>query len=309
MRTRLRSFGVFSLSAIDLFASAMGAFIVISLVLMPDYQKEVRLEGHFNYIEALARAAEERLDENQQGMQERLAALREAQARQQQMSDERSIIGSELATLQARLAQAQTAPPPAPEPVVEPEPTNLVTFRFLGLKTEKTRYLLMVDMNGYLGQYEDLMDKTVRRALESLQPGMEFGLLAFQQLDTGPRIVRWPTGGGLAATSRRNRAAAMAFMHEQSGHFGGSSPLLAAFREAFASDAEAIILISDGLPNPAFNANLPPGALVREITLRNTASKEIHAVTIGDYFKYRGTVEFMESLARANSGGFLALAQ
>ena len=45
MRTRLRNFGVFSLSAIDLFASAMGAFIIISLILMPDYQKEVRLEG------------------------------------------------------------------------------------------------------------------------------------------------------------------------------------------------------------------------------------------------------------------------
>ena len=76
MRTRIRSFGVFSLSAIDLFASAMGAFIIISLILMPDYQKEVRLEGHFNYIEQLAREAEARLDESEQGMQERLEALR-----------------------------------------------------------------------------------------------------------------------------------------------------------------------------------------------------------------------------------------
>jgi len=29
---------------------------------------------------------------------------------------------------------------------------------------------------------------------------------------------------------------------------------------------------------------------------------------VGDYFKYRGTIEFMESLARANAGSFLALA-
>ena len=43
MRSRLRNLGVFSLSAIDLFASAMGAFIVITIILMPDYQKEVRL--------------------------------------------------------------------------------------------------------------------------------------------------------------------------------------------------------------------------------------------------------------------------
>jgi len=70
-----------------------------------------------------------------------------------------------------------------------------------------------------------------------------------------------------------------------------------------------MILFSDGLPNPNFNKDLPPAALVRDITLSNTGNKEIHAVMLGDYFKYRGTVEFMESLARANAGGFLALAQ
>ena len=89
----------------------------------------------------------------------------------------------------------------------------------------------------------------------------------------------------------------------------GSSSLLSAFDQAFASPAEAIILISDGLPNPAFNNGLSPGRLVRSITVSNTKAREIHAVTIGDYFKYRGTVEFMEALARANSGGFMALAE
>ena len=106
-----------------------------------------------------------------------------------------------------------------------------------------------------------------------------------------------------------NRRTAGQFVHGLSGQYAGSSSLSAAFAEAFESEAQAIILISDGLPNPAFNENLPPAALVREITLSNTANKEIHAVMLGDYFKYRGTVAFMESLARANAGGFLALAQ
>ena len=78
---------------------------------------------------------------------------------------------------------------------------------------------------------------------------------------------------------------------------------------AFATPAEAIILISDGLPNPAYNSGLPPRALIQDIVLANSESKEIHAVTIGDYFRYKGTVEFMENLAKANSGSFLALAQ
>lgn len=311
MRTRLRSFGVFSLSAIDLFASAMGAFIIISLILMPDYQKEVRLEGHFNYIEQLAREAEARLDESEQGMQDRLEALRSAQTVYEQMLAEQEIVSSEVATLQAKLAEARRLPPPPPEadPVSEPVDSNLVTFRFLGLKTDKTRFLVMVDMNGYLGQYESLMEETVKRALESLQPGFEFAVLAFQQVDSGPRFLHWPEDGTLAPVNHRNRSEAMDFIHNLSGQYAGSSSLSSAFEQAFESEAEALILISDGLPNPAFNKNLPPAALVRDITLTNTASKEIHAVTLGDYFKYRGTVEFMESLARANSGGFLALAQ
>ena len=85
--------------------------------------------------------------------------------------------------------------------------------------------------------------------------------------------------------------------------------MIAAFEQAFSGPAEAIILLSDGLPNPAFNNNLPPTALIGAITLANSAPVEIHTVTIGDYFKYRGTVEFMQALARANYGGFLALAQ
>ena len=312
MRTRIRSFGVYSLSAIDLFASALGAFIVITLVLMPDYQKEVRLEDHFRYIEALARETEARLDESQQGMKDRLEALRAAQTLHEQMRSEEEIISGELNTLEAQLTAALRQPPPPPpevETVIEPEATNLVTFRFLGLKTDQTRFLIMIDMNGYLGQYEALMEKTVRRALESLQPGFEFAVMAFQQLDSGPRFLHWPADGGLAPMTSSNRAQAIRFVHDLAGQYAGSSPLSAAFDQAFASEANAIILISDGLPNPAFNKDLPPAALVRDITLANSGGKEIHAVTVGDYFKYRGTVQFMESLARANSGGFLALSQ
>jgi Mg-chelatase subunit ChlD len=82
-----------------------------------------------------------------------------------------------------------------------------------------------------------------------------------------------------------------------------------AFGEALKTPAEAVILLSDGLPNPTYNGGLPPRLLIQDIVLANTRGMEIHAVTIGDYFKYKSTVEFMENLARANGGSFLALAQ
>lgn len=300
---------VYSLSAIDLFASAMGAFIIISIILMPDYQKEVRSLGDLEYLEALAGQTQALLDETRAGSEAAERALFAAQTRQRQLQARFAEVSAELQTLeaenQARLDQPPP-PPPAPE-VIDDEGSNLVTFRFLGLKTDRKRILFLVDMNRFLAPHDQLMRDTVVRAMESLQSGYEFGILGFQQQDSGPRYYRWPADGSLAAMTPRTRSEAKAFLDGLAGRFQGASSVLAAFETAFQSDADAIVLFSDGLPNPAFNNGLSPGRLVRSITLANAAGKEVHAVTVGDYFKYRGTVEFMESLARANGGGFLAL--
>jgi len=312
MRSRLRNMGVFSLSAIDLFASAMGAFIIITIILMPDYQKEVRLEGQLEYIESLAGETDAILNDTEKGIISMNESLTTAQTRAVELQAEQEIMSSELETIRAKLQARNDKPPPPPPSPVETEEelgSNLVTFRFLGLKTDKTRILLLIDMNKYLSDHQALVAKTVVRALDSLKSGYEFGILGFQQLDSGPRYHRWPENGGLAAMNNTNRAKAQRFVSQLAGKFEGSASLQDAFAQAFKTPAEAIILLSDGLPNPAYNGGLPPRALIQDIVLANSKGVEIHAVTLGDYFKYKGTVEFMENLARANSGGFLALAQ
>ena len=312
MRARRRSYEVYSLSAIDLFASAMGAFIIISIILMPDYQKEVRSQGDLEYLEQLAGQTQAMLDDSEAGRDALRRSLSAAQTRHRELQAEYDAVSGELRIIEAQLqARADQPPPPPPTPEVTPEEegSNLVTFRFLGLKTDRKRILFLVDMNRYLADYEGLVQKTVRRGMESLQAGYEFAILGFQQQDSGPRYYRWPADGSLAQMNPRTRAEANAFLRTLAGHFEGSSSLTAAFEEAFAMPADVIILISDGLPNPAFNEGLSPGRLVRSVTLANTQAREIHSVTVGDYFKYRGTIEFMESLARANSGGFLALSE
>ena len=312
MRTRLKSFGVFSLSAIDLFAAAMGAFIIITIILMPYYQKEVRLEGHLAYLEALTSESAMQLDETREGMRGTREALKAALQLFQELQAEQEITYSELLIVKAQLRASQdfaSSPPPSPIETDQELASKLVTFRFLGLRTEKTRFLFLLDMNKYLSGYQGLVMDTLTRALDSLQPGHEFAILGFQQMDSGPRYHRWPESGQLATMNRSNRSRALRFANRLKDDFGGSSSLIAAFEQAFSGPAEAIILLSDGLPNPAFNHNLPPIALISSITLANSASVEIHTVAIGDYFKYKGTVDFMQALARANYGGFLALAQ
>ena len=311
MRSRRRNFEVYSLSAVDLFASAMGAFIIITIILMPDYQKEVRSLGDLQYLEELAGKTQAILDETEEGSKDILEALLAAQTRHQQLQAQHDVISSELETLNAQQqARNDEPPPPPPSPVITPDKkgSNQVTFRFLGLKTDRTRILFLVDMNKYLAGHESLVRRTVVRAMESLQSGYEFAILGFQQQDSGPKYYRWPADGSLVGMTDQSRSDAKGFLNGLSRKFEGSSSLIDAFNVAFQGPADAIILISDGLPNPAFNNNLSPGGLVRSITISNSKAIEIHAVTVGDYFKYRGTIEFMESLARANAGSFLALA-
>jgi len=311
MRSRRRNQEVYSLSAVDLFASAMGAFIIITIILMPDYQKEVRSIGDVEYLEELAGKTQALLEQTEAGSEDVKKALLAAQTRHQRLQAQLDAVSAELETLDAKLQARNEQPPPPPTeaPAEDEEGSNRVTFRFLGLKTDKKQILFLVDMNHYLASYEGLVTRTVVRAMDSLQEGYSFAILGFQQQDAGPRYYRWPADGGLADMNSRTRAEAGDFLRNLHGKFEGSSSLLEAFGQAFRYPAGAIILVSDGLPNPAFNENLSPGRLARSITVANTRGEEIHAVTVGDYFKYRGTVEFMESLARANSGGFLALAE
>lgn len=288
----------------------MGAFIIISIILMPDYQKEVRSLGDLEYLEELAGQTQAMLDQTEQGRRDMLDALRAAQTRHRELQARYDTVSSELETLEARQqARLDQPPPPPPSPEVteEEDGSNRVTFRFLGLKTDQKRILFLVDMNRFLAPHEPLVRESVIRAMDSLQDGYRFAILGFQQQDQGPVYYRWPEDGELAPMNDRNRADARAFMREISDKYEGSSSLLSAFDEAFSSEAGAIVLFSDGLPNPSYNNGLAAGPLVRSITVANRRQQEIHAVTLGDYFKYRGTVEFMESLARANGGGFLAL--
>lgn len=309
MRRRRGEFEVFSLSAIDLFASAMGAFVIIAIILMPDYQKQVRSEGDLLFLEELAGKTDAILQESELGRDDIRKALLAAQTRHEQLQAEQQQISAEIQTINAQKQASKDQPPPPPpveEPIPEPTGRNLVTFRFLGLKTDQTRILFLVDMNAFLGRHNELVKATVVRAMDSLGDGYEFGILGFQELDTGPNFVRWPADG-LASMSNTTRAQANRFLDGIKDEFKGSSPLLAGITEALKSPAEAIVLFSDGLPNPTFNDGLNSNRLVRRVIQLNYEHKEIHAVTIGDYYKYRGTVEFMERLAQNNNGGFLAV--
>lgn len=296
------------MSAIDLFASAMGAFLIITIILMPDYRKEVMAEGDNTLLERL-------MAESLDALEDTDAQKSEAQSRRefarQQLEDlmaQASLLRNEVEEAEEQL-MAEFDPPPPPEPAEELSPEDQVSFRFLGLKTDERRFLLMVDLNRFLEPHADLMARTVSRTLDSLRDGHEFAILAFNQQDSGPVFLRWPEDGGLVNASPRNLEGARDFLQGLGGRYVGASPMLEALRAGLDSEADALVLFSDGLPNPRYNDGLDGAGIVSRVSRENRQGKEIHAVTIGDYFKYRDTIAFMETLAKANGGGFMALAR
>jgi len=236
-RRAARGIEVFSMSAIDLFAAAMGAFALLAIILLPYYQNEIRENTPDNAIADLLRAAEDSQIETVE-KKKALQTKRSAMAKNVSdiKSDETKLL-EELRAAEAALREKQAAAIPRVVPIPEPAPVDprpaptpekaTVSFRFLGMKTAKDDVVIALDMNRCLGGHE-----------ESVK----------------------------------------------------------------------IFLVSDGLPNPRANNGLSPSRLAGEITRMNAGRKEIHTVVVGNYFDYDGTVEFMESISRANRGQFMALA-
>jgi hypothetical protein len=217
------------------------------------------------------------------------------------------------AALLEKQAAAQIAIP-IPElkedkPVPVPRPQNdIVEFRFLGMNTVKTEILVLVDMNRCMAGHEASIQNTLERIYNSLQARHSLQIMGFQQTDAGPRITQWPQSGGSRKVSGSAQSEAAQFSRGLTRQFGGSASMLHAFEQALNSPAEAIFLVSDGLPNPRVNNGLNPNRLAAEITRMNGGRKEIHSVVVGNYFDYDGTVEFMERLSGGNGGQFMALA-
>ena len=217
------------------------------------------------------------------------------------------------AALKEKKAQAQRAvvvpEPIAEEPAPADEPKKkLVEFRFLGMNTTKDDIVVAMDLNRCLGGHEESVQKAVKRIVSSLQDNHGLKIVGFQQTDSGPRTDVWPIGGSLRNVTPTSQTEANNFAKRLTGKFGGSASMLNAFEKILNGPGEAVFLVSDGLPNPRVNDGLSPTALARRITQINGGRKEIHSVVVGNYFDYRGTIDFMQALSDSNNGQFMALA-
>jgi len=309
MRTPGRNITVFSTSAIDLFASALGAFILLVMLLFP-YYRNAGSDDAYSKIEDIMeqrRLASGEIDELLSDQRLAQSELQDQDLANRGIEDQISRIRKEMADIKTQLAET---PVPVPEPVEEiieePEPEALtagIEFSILGLATEAKTFVIVIDMSGSMISYTNLMIKSVLEVLEPLDESNEFAIIGYQG-NPSPVLWNYPDGTDLIQATPENLQAAREFTRSLARRFSGSTPTHYAVLSALQYPADAVILMSDGEPDNS------PGFILQDIGgLNRFEKKEIHTVAIGDYTQNRGLVMFLQNLANQNGGDFVGVSR
>lgn len=309
MRIPDRNTAVFSTSAIDLFASALGAFILLMMLLFP-YYRNAGSDAAYAKTEDIMQ--QRRLAAGE--IEELLADQRVAQSELQELDVVNRGIEAQISRIRNQMADIKTqlaeTPVPAPEPIEEiieeTEPEALtagVEFSILGLATQAKSFVIVIDMSGSMLSYSSLMIKSVLEVLEPLDESNEFAIIGYQG-NPSPVLWNYPDGTGLIQATPENLEVARAFTESLARRFSGSTPTHFALLSAMQYSAKSIILMSDGEPDNS------PGFIIQDIAgLNRIKHKEIHTVAIGDYTHNRGLVMFLQELAKQNGGDFVGVSR
>jgi hypothetical protein len=309
MRRPNRDTTVFTTSAVDLFASALGAFILLVMLLFPYYRNAGDATAHSRTLDVMAQrdlAARDVQDllAQQNALRQQLERL-DATNRAEESRLERQ--RSRLETLRTVLEEL---PEPAPQVIAEitpepdtPAPVASDEFSILGIATAAKSFAIVIDMSGSMLAYTDLMVDSVLEVLEPMDESNRIAILGYQG-DPSPVLWAFPNRDALLQATPENLRDMRAFVRGLARNFAGSTPTHAAIMAAMQYRPDAIILLSDGAPdnNPNF--------IVQDISQQNRfTGVEIHTVAIGDYTQDRTLVMFLQTLAQRNGGNFVGVSR
>ena len=315
MRARRRNITVFSISALDLFAAALGAFILIVLILFPYY----RLGGTDVSMDEL----EEQVQRRRLAAattQTEMAQIRALQAEIRLLDKQYRTTEEEMSTIESKIQEVIrktaeiTIPDPRPTPIPTPEPVpepplpvppqstaEGQEFSILGVATNKDDIVITVDMSGSMQAHRGKVVDALNEILDQMRPDNRFAIIGYRG---GPTYDTFPSSGRLTPADADTVQRAKNFVSRMPRRFGGGTPTQSAMLRTLNLKPEAIILISDGAPDDG-----DPGSIVNNVTRRNRARAEIHTVAIGDYTQDKRLTLFLQAMASNNNGDFVGRAR
>jgi hypothetical protein len=297
---RRRTMEFLSISALDLFASALGVFVLMAILLFPYYLRQPSLETELEGAQAELAASGESLQEAERTAETQASRLAKATAALAEARERLQAAEAEAAAAAEALARV-TATTPDPRPAADPRQTPLA-INDLDL-------VFVMDTTGSMrNELADVQANLVGviRVLHRLAPSLRVGFVAFK--DHGDAYVT--RSFPLSPMTEANVAEVVRFVGAMSAEGGGDDPepvdeaLAVATAMDWRADAQGqIIVIGDAPSRPAgrgaalalaerFSGSAPQG-LPRTVSAILTGSD-------------RGAQMFFEQIARAGGGDFSA---
>ena len=292
MKKSNRELNIFSMSTLDLFASAMGAFILITLVLFPyvlntgDSEDQVaQVKAQFEKQEAETRAQFEKQEaEIKAQLEEQQLPVPNTGDSEERVAQVKAQFEEEIEVLQKKIEALRE----------EIDRTSIL----LGIKTQAEKFVFVVDMSGSMENYRQAMILSIEALLAGFKTEIELAMIGFH----APYVLRlrhWPANKTYFRVNQNTRNRVMSQTKDWMRHVDGGTPTREALKGALALNPEEIILLTDGAPNEDWRK------VVNTITNLNIQKIPIHAVAVGDYLAQGDFIEFLAELTKRNDGSLV----
>ena len=270
MKRRGQEINIFSMSALDLFASAMGVFILITLVLIPFFPNQ----GDARETEILTLENETLKLENEK-------LLRENDRLKQNAADTTN------AALEERIRSLQS----------EIDQTTVL----LGIRTTARKFIFVIDMSGSIympggNDYRQFITLSIRNMVNSIGADLDLAMIGYHAPGGFTNLHHWPGNLRYSRIAGSARDQVFNTLRLWMNQVDGGTPTREALLAAIAMEPEEIILLSDGAPAGSWQD------VVREVTRNNVNRVPIHAVAVGDYVTQRDFIDFLVELTTLNGG-------
>ena len=182
MKKPNRDIQVFSLSALDVLAMSMGAFVVLVTLLMPYYQKTQDANAEIADIRVSIAAELSRAAELESGATRNASTATEIMAEAEAAAAQATVIAQRIAEVEDAIKQAKAKGGGAPRSEGEPKPVGDTTV------VEEMDIVFVMDTTRSMAPALADLAQSLRgivRVLERLVPSVRIGFVAYTDRDTG----------------------------------------------------------------------------------------------------------------------------
>ncbi len=276
MRKNNKELNIFNLSFLDVICGAMGAFLIVMVILLPYYKKETK-----DFLKTIGELRQE-LAETSQRLSEAEKELAKAR-KEQKKQITASLFG--LALREKKIVV------------------------LLDLSGSLSADPVISKNNPCIGCIETLQ-QTVEEIISVLDDTFQAGLIGFHSTPpsySNPRLLFWPKEGEIESMNHSGKSFFIAEAKKWLQKVKGGTPTQAALLTALDYPAGAILLLTDG--NPTIPEEESWEKVVEVVTEKNRLRSEpmaIHTIAIGRYQDEPKFVDFLGALSRKNKGSYFA---